>query len=76
MTLEASWGSSSFSEMRGGWWCRFGYLGGVFEAERRRFFTGGTFIFAKEPSVASSLIQGSLDSGVSNKIVPFGGRSA
>ena len=59
-------------DMRGGWRYRFGYLGGMLQVERRKPFTKGTFTCVKEPPVASSLILGSMESGVSNKVAPFG----
>ena len=44
-------------------------LGPVFQAERRRSFTGGTFILN-----LSELLSRTLDSGISNEVVPFSGR--
>ena len=63
------------SEMRGGLRYQFDCLGSVFQVKRRRPFIRGTFIFTKETLGSFFLVPGSLDSGVSNKVVPFGRHS-
>ena len=59
-------------EMRGGWRFQFGFLGGVLHAERRPF-TWRNLLFLRRNFM--ELLLESLDRGVSNEVVPFGGRS-
>jgi len=49
------------------------WLGDMFPKERRRPFTWRNLLFLRKN--LPELLLGTLDSGVSNEVVPFGGRS-